>query len=300
MAKPTYDKPPVTKSDQLDILEEKGMAIADMAFARHAIETIGYYRFTGYAYTFRDQADNSSYLEGTTFEQVMNLYEFDRELKQILFGYIERIEVAFRAKVIDVMSVGFGNGQWFTDESLFFNSVEHQEFLCKMKDDVDGSMEEFMRHFREKYADEFPPAWITLQICPFGRLVKLYQNLEDQDKQDAIARFFGCDSTDRFMSWINSLAYLRNICGHHSRLWNLTIQKRPRIFIFGDRNRRRDNGKLYFMVCVIKKLLQPIIPNDTLKSDLASLFAKYPFADKRKNTYLGFPDDWHNDKGVWQ
>jgi len=33
---------------------------------------------------------------------------------------------------------------------------------------------------------------------------------------------------------------------------------------------------------------------------LASLFAKYPFADKRKNTYLGFPDDWHNDKGVWQ
>ena len=132
MAKPTYDKPPVTISDQLDILEEKGMAIADMAFARHAIETIGYYRFTGYAYTFRDQADNSSYLEGTTFEQVMNLYEFDRELKQILFGYIERIEVAFRAKVIDVMSVGFGNGQWFTDESLFFNSVEHQEFLCKM------------------------------------------------------------------------------------------------------------------------------------------------------------------------
>ena len=61
------------------------------------------------------------------------------------------------------------------------------------------------------------------------------------------------------------------------------------IFIFGDRNRRRDNGKLYFMVCVIKKLLQPIIPNDTLESDLASLFAKYPFADKRKNTYLGFP-----------
>ena len=144
MAKPTYDKPPVTISEQLDVLDEKGMTIADMAFARHALETIGYYRFTGYAYTFRDQADNSSYLEGTTF------------------------------------------------------------------------------------------------------------------------------------------------------------QKKPRIFIFGDRNRRRDNGKLYFMVCVIKKLLQPIIPNDTLESDLTSLFAKYPFADKRKNTYLGFPDDWNNDKGVWQ
>ena len=120
------------------------------------------------------------------------------------------------------------------------------------------------------------------------------------DKQDAIARFFGCDSTDRFMSWINSLAYLRNICGHHSRLWNLSIQKRPRMYIFGDRNRRRDNGKLYFMVCVIKKLLQPVISKDTLESDLALLFTKYPFADKRKNTYLGFPDDWHRDKGVWQ
>ena len=43
MAKPTYDKPPVTISDQLDILDEKGMTIADMAFARHALETIGYF-----------------------------------------------------------------------------------------------------------------------------------------------------------------------------------------------------------------------------------------------------------------
>ena len=43
MAKPTYDKPPVTISDQLDILDEKGMTIADMAFARRALETIGYY-----------------------------------------------------------------------------------------------------------------------------------------------------------------------------------------------------------------------------------------------------------------
>ena len=42
---------------------------------------------------------------------------------------------------------------------------------------------------------------------------------------------------------------------------DMAFQKRPRIFIFGDRNRRRD--------------------------------------DKRKNTYLGFPDDWHSDKGVW-
>lgn len=43
MAKPTYDKPPVTISEQLDVLDEKGMTIADMAFARHALETIGYY-----------------------------------------------------------------------------------------------------------------------------------------------------------------------------------------------------------------------------------------------------------------
>lgn len=299
MAKPIYEKPPITIPQQLDILSEKGMTITDIVFARHALETIGYYRFIGYAYTFRNPADNSSYLDDTTFEQVMKLYEFDRELKQLLFNYIERIEVAFRAKIIDVMSVGYGNGQWFTDESLFSNSIEHQEFLYKMKDDINGSMEEFMRHFREKYADEFPPAWIAMQICPFGRLVKLYQNIEEQEKKDVIARFFGCDSTDRFMSWINSLAYLRNICGHHSRLWNLSIQKKPRIFIFGDRNRRRDNGKLYFMVCTIKKLLRPIIPNDTLESDLTSLFSKYPFADKRKNTYLGFPDDWHDDKGVW-
>jgi len=297
--KPLYNKQPASITEQIGILEAKGMTISDKDFARQTLSTIGYYRFTGYAYSFRDTSDNSSYLDGTSFEQVMSLYEFDRELRHVLFRYIERIEVAFRARVIDTMSLGFRSGQWFTDVTLFSDINEHAEFMMKMQDDVNGSMEEFMRHFRDSYADTFPPAWITLQICPFGRLVKLYQNIADYTKRDEVARFFGCDSTDRFLSWINSLAYLRNICGHHSRLWNLSIQKKPRIFIFGDRNRRRDNSKVYFLVCVIKKMLRPIIANDKLESDITELFEKYPFADKRKATYLGFPDDWHKDNGVW-
>jgi len=92
--------------------------MAKHRFRATCLEVIAEFCFTGYAYIFRDPVDNSSYLDATSFEQVMNLYEFDRELKQILFDYIERIEVAFRARVIDVMSVGYGNGQWFRPAEL--------------------------------------------------------------------------------------------------------------------------------------------------------------------------------------
>lgn len=93
--KTQYQKEPTSVSEQIDLLESKGMDISDRANAYHILSIIGYYRFSGYAYPFRNESDNSSFVEGTSFDKVYGIYEFDRSLKALLFSYLARIEVAF-------------------------------------------------------------------------------------------------------------------------------------------------------------------------------------------------------------
>lgn len=116
------------------------------------------------------------------------------------------------------------------------------------------SREDFIQHFKDTYSDEFPPAWIALQIVSFGALIKLFRNFNNRDLQFQVAKNFGCDSVDRFISWMNTLVYLRNICSHHARLWNRPLKKRPEAYNFGIRNKRwsqQDLAKLYYSICVI-------------------------------------------------
>lgn len=293
-----YDKRPITVAQQIDLLESKGMDFFDRPFALRMLAIIGYYRFSGYAYPFRDKVDNSGFIEDTSFEKVFSIYEFDRALKSILFSYLGRIEIAFRTLIIDKFSVGTNSSIWYIDPENFSDKEEHDGFLNTLESDLQSSREEFIQHFRETYSDVFPPAWIALQIVSFGVLVKLFRNFNDKELKSHVAKHFGCDSVERFVSWMNTLVYLRNICSHHARLWNRPIKKRPEAYNFGVRTKRwtqQDVSKLYYSICVIGSLLKSILPDNTFKKDVAALFESNSYVNSTKAKYLGFPKDWKTE-----
>lgn len=77
-------KPFRSIDEQIELLGCRGMIIDDNEVARHALERIGYYRLSGYSYPFRKHAPNDTtewrsdqFMEGTKFDQVLKLYEFD-------------------------------------------------------------------------------------------------------------------------------------------------------------------------------------------------------------------------------
>lgn len=296
--KERYDKRPITVAQQIDLLESKGMDFFDRPFAFRMLAIIGYYRFSGYAYPFRNETDNSGFIEDTSFEKVYSIYEFDRSFKSLIFSYLGRIEIAFRTLIIDKFSVGTDSSLWYIDPDKFSDKEEHDEFLNALESDLQSSREEFIQHFRDTYSDTFPPAWIALQIVSFGALVKLFRNFNDKELQSQVAKHFGCDSVERFISWMNTLVYLRNICSHHARLWNRPIKKRPEAYNFGVRTKRwtqQDVSKLYYSICVIGFLLKSILPDNTFKKDMAALFESNSYVNTTKAKFLGFPKDWKTD-----
>ena len=70
--------------------------------------------------------------------------------------------------------------------------------------------------------------WVVCEIWDFGTMSTLIAGMTETD-QDAIASKYGISNGRILASWLRSLNYLRNVCAHHSRLWNRNIVDQPKL-----------------------------------------------------------------------
>lgn len=155
----------------------------------------------------------------TTFDEILDVYLFDRELRILVFDAIEKIEIAFRTQMIYQPSIG-GGAFWFEDDSNFNDRNWMNEHLEQLDKEIDRSSEVFIDHFFKKYDEEKTPlAWMAFEVLSLGLLSKFYQNMRVSLKaKKEIANHFGISQPIVFQSWIRSITYVRNVCAHHSRL----------------------------------------------------------------------------------
>ena len=101
-----YNKPALSVTDQLAALQQRGLNIQDPAQAEQFLNNVSYFRFAAYLRIFKQR--DRTFRAGSTFEQVATLYSFDVELRKLLFGAIQRIEIALRSRVIHQFSLAHG------------------------------------------------------------------------------------------------------------------------------------------------------------------------------------------------
>lgn len=182
---------------------------------------------------------------------------------------------------------------------IFKNPIKHANSITKIGQEYSRSDEEFIKAFATKYSNSLPPSWISIEITSFGTLSMLYSNLLPGKEKRAIARHFGI-SDSVFSTWLHSIVYLRNICAHHSRLWNRSMSIRPQ---FPRKTTKQwinmdsvQNHKTYFMLSMIQYLLQTVNPKSIFSPKLKTLFTKYDNVDVRA---MNFPANWKNET-LWK
>lgn len=297
MTRIAYTKTIKSFDEQIDILKSRGLQFNDETQARRLLQNVSYYRMSGYWYPLLADKQNHVFKADASFEQAYSIYEFDAKLRTLILSEISTIEIAVRTQVAYVMSCNY-NGLWFTDPSLFKNPAKHSKTLSKIDEEYSRSDEDFVTAFKAKYFDHFPPSWITLEITSLGTLSLLYSNLKDGMCKRAIARYFGiADSV--MVSWLHAVTYIRNICAHHSRLWNKILGIRPTVprktaYPFVTIS-NASNNKVYFVLSIIAYLLDIVNPNNTFRDDICDLFAEYPNIDIAA---MGFPRNWR-DEPLW-
>ncbi len=211
-----YNKPPLTLSAQVDLLVSRGLSIQDREDAEKFLSQVSYYRFSAYCVPF--EVFRHKFKPNVTFEQIQQLYEFDRRLRFLIDEALEIIEIALRTAAVYHLSQKYGPFM-HEDATKFYKGFNHSEWIAKVREDIERSKETFITHYKNKY-EGFPsiPLWMAVEIMSFSALSKLIHNLLRED-QKTISRIFGLHHTV-LSSWLHTFAYIRNICAHHGRLWN--------------------------------------------------------------------------------
>lgn len=291
-----YNKPATT----IQALRQRGLIINDVNQAEHFLRNISYYRLEGYWWPMQSDKVNHLFKPNNSFDDVIQLYNFDRELRLLVFDVIERIEIGLRTRLIYHPSHEAGPW-WFEDAANFKNPVTHTDALLSIDRELRHSKDTFIKTHYVRYHKDArrPPAWKTLEVVSFSTLSKLYGNLSSSLKsKDRIASELNTVNHSYLPSWLQSIAQIRNICAHHGRLWNKNLPGAPKLLPkppapwLINVPTPKEFPKLYIHACCMKYLLDAISPGHHFAPKLADLFTKYPTVDLHA---LGFYKNWKNE-----
>lgn len=301
MAKIPYTKPALTLDQQVQQLRQRGMSFGSEAKARHYLGALNYYRLTAYWIPFEANHNTHAFAPGTTFEAVLDRYVFDRELRLLTMDAIERVEVAVRTQF--AYHLGHTYGPHALSVPGRFNPPRpgwnYATGLNQLTSSVRDSREVFIQHLRDKYLEPLPPIWAVVELMSLGELSKWLGNLSSSADRNAISRHFGLDESI-LTSFLHHLAIVRNVCAHHSRLWN-------RSFVFTARQPRRDpkivvdglsagsQKKLYNTLVMLAYLMDKLCPDHEWKKRLRDLILHHRIPIDQ----MGFPSDWQA-RAIWK
>lgn len=295
-----YQKPPRTFADQADQLLERGLS-ADRDTLISRLRAVNYYRLSAYWFTFRDaSAPDERLLPGTTLETVWRRYVFDRHLRLLTMDAIERVEVAIRTELVNRFTLKYGAFGHLDRANLPGLSVEDHRFMMeRIHTEQRKSREEFVRHYESKYTSETElPLWMAVELMTFGTLYTLFRGLPSRLKK-RVAATYGIHAPV-LASWLRTLNMVRNVCAHHSRLWNRDIDARPLI-----PDAKHDPAwnapvaiipdRMFGTLTVLYYLLKQVAPQSAWKQRFKDLLAAYPDVPLK---FMGFPVNWEQSP-IW-
>jgi abortive infection bacteriophage resistance protein len=330
-------KPFTTFDEQIAILLSRGMLVPDREFATRWLQSVGYYRLSGYWHTSRQVTEiatdgnkripirSNDFEHGTSFAEIAALYELDRKLRTVIHDGIERLEVALRTAVAHVLAAKDPLALY--DRSMFRGSEEkpgglyHYALLTQITQKVNraarnGSGEKHITHNVEKYGSQLP-TWVVMDVLDFGDVSKIFGALAI-DAQTQVASQLGIEipydqltkdqrsnlsKAHPLAPWLRQLSLLRNKSAHHSRVWNCTLAPA------GSNVMRKVDGlaslpanqseRVFGCLTVIGKILESTSPGSSWTSKVKNLLTEgIATIPPVSAEALGVTSGWET-QGIW-
>jgi abortive infection bacteriophage resistance protein len=249
-----YQKPWQSHAGQVARLVARGLVVPNPTQAEQFLSHVNYYRFSGYCPAF--ERPRHVFPAGVTFDDVANAYLFDTTLRDLLTEALEVLEIDVRSWIahhFGKLHGAFGH----THSTNFHDPRKHPNLLDHFREEADRSRELFVDHFKTKYA-EFPdlPVWMLTEVISFGTLTRMYRNMKRSDQQ-VIATRYGLQATC-FETILLHLVYVRNLCAHHSRLWDRVWSIKPNLphGKMWSAPLLNGNDRLFSTLCLVQHLLR--------------------------------------------
>ena len=280
--------------EQISILKSRGLNIPDEAAAKQFLYQNNYYRVSGYSLTLRK---HDVFAKSATFQNIVDIYDFDHELRHILLKYIEIIEVAVKSIYSHEFTKVHG-ATGYLDASHFSDPTKHAVILANAETQKARRLphEAYLKHFVEELKQDVP-LWAYVDLLTISDISFLYSISETEIKTQ-VANALGITKKGDYLvgRFMHSMTIIRNLCAHGSRLYNRLFEQKPNLnkkellLLRKDATGTVDNAHLFGFILIMRRLLSTV-DFQALKAEIISLTDKIPFVEMK---YYGFPDNWQN------
>lgn len=256
-----------TLDEQVRILEDKGMIIEDVDAAKEILLRENYFFISGYRTLFVKSLTDKTFVTGANFRELYSVFNFDRQVRNILFKNLLIIENNLKSILSYHLSREYGIRE---NDYLNPNNFNNHPDKRRQINDLIGKMKRQIRsnadshtataHYNTHYG--YIPLWIAVKVLSFGIVSELYLILKPSD-QKTIAEFFRVGAKE-LATYLPVLANYRNLCAHEEILFDHHAQIKiedtrfhekleiPRLhgeYIYGKED-------LFALIIILKQLLR--------------------------------------------
>ena len=302
-----------TIAEQMDLLTSRGLKIHDRDKASLYLLTNNYYNIiNGYGRFFPRSGEN--YTAGTSFNEIAQLYLFDREIKQSLFNAILSAEnhikasfaYRFAEKYPNIPFAYLNTSCYNQDKTLsVVATISRLSYIIEQQKKKKHSS---INHYLNHHGDI--PIWVLSNSLNFGELRYMIslvttdiQNQVAKDMLSFIKAHIPAPSTflpETMISFIDNIHEVRNVCAHNNRLLDFHCRHDSRYWkdlhdLYNvPANSERNN---VYSVFISLQCFLSLVEYGTLHNKLLKLMLhldKHIKTISTENIYhsLGFPTDW--------
>ena len=219
-------KPPKTFEEQYQILKDRGCIIDDKNECIKKLSELNYYRLSGYLLPYK-KADNTYY--PVKFETIVDIYDFDTELRNWCVLALEDIELFMRTQVAYYHARKYGPLGYLKIEN-FSEQKRYEDDFVKLQHVIREAIKKNLKalpiqHHLEKYNGQIP-IWVLVDYLTFSTISFFFSYMKNNDKVEMVKEFTSL-SYDIVESHLQCCSVLRNVCAHHGMLYNRKLHANP-------------------------------------------------------------------------
>ncbi len=228
--KKTYKKPFLSIPKQIALLKSRGMVfnLRSQIKAEKDLSFIGYHRLSSYSRHFRKYKNNQitdKFQPNTDWGKIIELYNFDTSLRQVVMQATESAEIQLRAQIASHFSNIHTPYEHLKEPNpknsnpAFNPEFNHNAWLSQGLSDFAKSNRPAAVNFKKTYDVKTPPIWLLLEAHSLGALSVFYSGLNNRTATKIAAEF--AVTQEQLSDILPGIVVARNICAHHSELWSL-------------------------------------------------------------------------------
>ncbi|MGE7667408.1 Abi family protein [Ureibacillus composti] len=319
-------KPFLTVDKQVDKLILKGLIIKSRTVAEKQLLKTSYYDLiNGYKNEFlyksypEDPIDaEDAFIEGTTLYDLLNIYNLDRELRQVVMRTCLDVECNFYTALAYNIANKYGEleanylnkNNYKLGKRQFRGIYERDGLFSIITPKITNPSKNALMHYKSKYGN-IPP-WILVKDLSFGNFIVWYKLSPQDVKENVIKDITGLTPTPKvkemFMKSMEIFNKFRNVSAHGGLMYNyrtkieLPYQQSLHDIFYIDKNKydlRYGKTDFSAFILALKYIYQNnssfLIENTVYLNSALDVYKKNsPLHFDKVLDILGLPNDFHN------